>query len=797
MTEHKKYQPLQEERQTKTDFKRILFRYFRNWPWFLLAVILALAVAYGYNRYTPKVFSANAKIKILDKSESEVNLQGLVGDNSLVSTGSNKLQNEVEIIRSRRILDSVVKNAHLQTLFYKEGPILTIEKWRDKVPIRVQWPKGAKELNSSTLSVEFTTDTNFILRSESDEEFSKKGTLNDTLEIKGHRLIIELNPGYSGNFNNLKGKRYLFKHRSRESAINELKGSLSIDQEIKDSDVLYLYFQGHNRTKNEAILDTLVKEFKLDGLRDKEQASQRSAEFIDKRINLLEEDLDTVEMSLVNYKQESGLVNIQSITGQMTGKESSASKNRFDLQNQKAITEDVKKELTSGEEYELLPANVGIEKSSINKLIDSYNETVSVRKDLLTSSTENNPLVKNAEQKLDRLKENILKSIDGYLRSLNQSLKSYTQREEAASSRLNKLPENEKRLRSIGRQQKIKEELYLFLLKKREEIGLRYAMISPSVKLVDNAYSTGSIAPNTRMAYVIAIILGLFIPFGILYIKFLFYTKIEDRDDIKSALPGIPVLAEIPQLSKKTRKGIAGNDQSVLAEAFRILRTNLGFFKPKDDEHGGQVIFVTSTSKGEGKTFTSSNIAQTLALTDNKILIIGADLRNPRAHSRYNLDEKTTGLSNYLTDSSLEIKDIIHTDLKGFENIDLIASGDIPPNPAEILMRKRFGDLIEEVKTEYDYIVVDTAPTILVTDSLLIAHYADLTLYVIRGDYTDKHLLEHIEDMYEDEKLRHVGIIFNGVTQKSGYSYNYGYGYGYYAGKSAPWWKFWKHSRKN
>lgn len=788
----------QEEEQV--NIKALIFKYLRYWPWFILSLFMALSLAFLYNRYTTNIYQTSAEIKVLKDQNKGMDLSGLEGAGSLFNMREVNLENEIEILKSRKLLDSVVKNLNLNTLYYKEGDITTNEVWKNGIPFEVKWEKIDSSLTKDfpMFSVKFTSATQFKI-SENSTEISKKGKLNEIIDFIGYRFRLVLNPNFHQEaYKNLKGSHYLFVRTSTQKAVDALTAKLEINQVGKQSEILNIAYKGANKRKNEAILDTLILHFNLDGMRDKQKISKRTEEFVQERLKSLAKELDTVETGLVNFKEGNRVVTIESTAQQLFGKEAESERKRFEVQTQKELAMAFRDELLNGSDYQLLPSNLGLESKSVNDLTAKYNQAVLALNDLSTSATAENPLVKNLKGKLHNLKGNILKSVNGYVHSLDLSLQRFKGREGETSGRLQQIPATQKRIRAITRQQEIKEKLYLFLLQKREEAGLQYATTSPTIKVVDYAYSNPMpIAPKKKIIYLAAFVLGLLIPFGFFYLKFLFHTKINSKEDIEKILPNIPILAEIPEIAKKSHRLIQHNDRSILAESFRILRTNVNFLKAKNpNKTEAEVVFVTSTTKGEGKTFVAINIANSLASTGKKTLFIGADLRNPQTHNYYALDKNYVGVTAFISDPSLKMRDITHHDIGHFDNLDVIISGEIPPNPAELLMGDRFEELIKEARKEYDYVIVDTAPTILVTDTLLISHLADLTLYMVRNDYTESRVLGHVKEMYKDKKLKRMGLVFNGVNRKSGYgysySYNYGYGYGYSESTPKAWWQFWK-----
>ncbi len=338
-------------------------------------------------------------------------------------------------------------------------------------------------------------------------------------------------------------------------------------------------------------------------------------------------------------------------------------------------------------------------------------------------------------------------------------------------------------LKAISRQQKIKQSLYLLLLQKREEAAINLAITEPSIKVVEYALSGSSpISPKSNIVYAGALLGGLLIPFGILYLIFMLDTKLHSKEDITKLTSKIPVIAEIPDVKKKD--GIIftdPNDRTALAESFRILSSNVQYILPVNDTENGKVIYCTSTIKGEGKTYISLNLSLALSSINKKVLLIGADLRNPQIHTHINEDKHKPGLSDYLHDVNYDWRDSLINGFDKHPNHQIILSGSIPPNPAHLLTNGRFKTLLEEAKLEFDYIVVDTAPTILVTDTMLISQFADATIYLARANYTEKKLLNFSKELSESGKLKNVAYVLNsvGASKSYGYSYNYGYGYGY------------------
>lgn len=423
----------------------------------------------------------------------------------------------------------------------------------------------------------------------------------------------------------------------------------------------------------------------------------------------------------------------------------------------------------------LLPSNVGISDQGLNAAINNYNQLVLSSQDLSKSATSNNIMLENLNSNIEDLKKSIQSSLNIYQSNLQTQLRALESKNKEFETRLSQLPQHEKGFRSIARQQQIVESIYLFLLQKREESEIKVAANVDSFKIIDKAYSNPvPVAPRKFVILFIAIVLGVLIPLVLVYIKLALDNKVKDKSDIEKEFAGT-ILGDIP----KTKTNIIkGNDRSALAEAFRILRSSLSFILPAEEK--AKVIFVTSTTAGEGKTFTSSNLAQIQGLAEKKVVLIGADIRKPRIMSSLGLSEydSNRGLSDLLANNTLEIEEVL-IKTPGDYKFDIIPAGTLPPNPSELLMSKRFGDLLEQLKWTYDYIIVDTAPVALVTDTQIIAHYADVTVYVMRANYLDKRLLGVLKDHYEKNKLKNIAVVINDLDHQRGYGYGSSYGYGY------------------
>ena len=756
------------------NIKDILFRYLQFWKWFLAVAILSLSVAYTYLRYASDIYQTTAKIKILDNSKGGMKLPSDVA--ALFSNSKVNLDNEMEVLKSHRLLELVAKNLNLCTSYYSVGNIKTTELWKNK-PFKVIWLDSKDNINTKKIAFEVKLQSKgykIISENSNSKQLFLFGQKN---KINGQEFLLVLEN--RGSIPKLNDENFKVVRMPLDIVVENLSKTIQLASTAKLSEILSLVLTGENQDKSEAIINEIIDKFNQDGISDRQLVSQRTIDFVNDRFVDLSSELDSIETQKKIFKTENNLSYLQEDAKIAVSKKTLSEGDYYALETQIALAKLLEDTLKKDGPFELLPSNIGIENANINSLISDYNKVVLDRGKLLVSAGVKNPVVVEYSDKIVELKENILFSIRVLQKQLAVTIKNVNSLKQENSNTFSNIPTEEKILRSIERQQTIKESLYLFLLQKREEASVAKAITSPSIKVVDYAMTNYTpIAPKRSIIYLAALLIGLLIPFGIVYTLFLLDTKIHSRLDFDRLSPNIPVVAEIPFINEDQRI-ITKNDRSVLAESFRILRTNINYLVPIKKEGECPVIYTCSSIKGEGKTFVSLNLALTLSSLDKKVLLVGADLRNPQLHKYLKINKNRIGLSNYLYDPTTDWKNLINEKVFNNEYLSIIFAGVVPPNPAELLSNGRFEELLNILKKQYDYIVVDTAPTILVTDTLLISQFADLTVYVTRADHTDKKLLTYSKGLKEQGKLVNVSYVINNVGGEKGYSYGYKYSYGY------------------
>lgn len=571
---------------------------------------------------------------------------------------------------------------------------------------------------------------------------------------------------------------------SIDSRVSKLQEEYSVNLADKKATVIVLNINVENIEKGKDILNELVKSYNADAIEDKDITTKKTLEFIDERIKLISEELGQVENKKQDFKQKNKLSDIDTEVKLGLETNADARKKQLEVETQMNINKALLNSVVHLNGNSLLPINTGVESAEINTGIDAYNRLVLEKNRLLENATDQHPAVAELNKQIQELKKNIINTLNKNKQSLEIANSEYATELAKIDGKISKVPYLEKIFRNIERTQQIKENLYLLLLQKREESAISLNISAPKARVVDVAYdSEKPIAPKKIIYYIGALMLGLLVPFLIIYLRRLLNDKIITKQDLERLVKD-NILVELPSIPKNGSELVGINDLSSMAEAFRILITNLKFKLP--NRENGRVVLVTSTVKGEGKTFVSINTALTLAGGKSRVVIIGADIRNPQLQRYERESRRLKGLTEYLH-GDLDVQEIIHQ-FPNNANMDIIYSGMIPPNPTDLLTNGRFGTLVEELRQDYQYIIIDSAPLLLVPDTLLIADTADATIYVSRSKHTKNDLIEFANKNIREHKIHNVGFILNDVN-KHFFSYGHKYSYGYHKEKERKsWW---------
>ncbi|MCF7568658.1 polysaccharide biosynthesis tyrosine autokinase [Sabulilitoribacter arenilitoris] len=764
------------------NLKKTLSVYLKQWKWFVLSLLISFVLTYISLRYTTPKYLAVAKIMLLDDKD---NSAGALKDLSIFSEKEDAMvEDEIEVIKSRSFLRNIVKELTLNVRYYVKGRIYESELYKN-TPIVVNFIESDSIINNTNFNfyVEILSATDFNYRTKEDGT-AKRHAFGETIPTSFGGIIITPK---KENIENSVGSNIRINIVKAESLAESLKDRISIAPIKKSSKVVQVSLVDPVIEKAKDIVNTLIHEYNDFAIQKKNEISKSTADFIDERVELIASDLVNVDDSIVRFKTGNKITDVASEAGQFLNS-SVANEQQLDATKMQLSQLNFVKE-TLGDDsakYSSIPSNLGAGDPAISALSARYNQLLETRRTLLKSAGEQHPNVLQLNQSIANVRQDLQQSINNSSKSLRIQIGSLESQSRRINSKILGVPGQERRLRSIERSQGIKESLYLYLLEKREEATISLTATSPSAKIIDEAYNSagGPISPNKQIAYASAIFLGLLIPFLIFYTKNLLDTKIHNKEDLEKEIKNITVLGEIPKV-KGNNVLVKRNDRSILSESFRIIRTNFDYIKrARKVENYDNVIFVTSTINGEGKSFFSMNMALTLANTDKRVLLIGADIRNPKLilglDSQNKKDLAKVGLTEYLVDKSIIVGEAINTYEINGNKLDVLLSGKVPPNPAELLMSDRMKPLFDKVSEQYDYVIVDTAPSMLVTDTLLFSQYAGHTIYMTRADYTETRILNFAKELHAENKLNGMMLVVNDVKQS-----NFGYGakYGYYGAK--------------
>lgn len=765
-------------KEEKLNIKKTISKYLYKWPWFIASILVFVTGAYIYLRYSVPQYQSKTTLKF-DKKQNDLSSALADLDNLGIGLGNaDELKSEAAVVNSRPILRQVVNNLNLNVEYFTAGEIKDSQLF-SKAPItaKILSYKDEKFAPYQCTVTDIKGDQ-FTLETEKKKKIT--GKFNMPLQLDFGTVVLQRKPQFV-----LKSE-YKIVFSSPMDKVKKLEKTIRVNLPDEKAMLMDISLIGSLPEKSEAILNEVTKQYNLDGQRDKNLQAENTQKFIDKRLEVITKDLSGVENQKEDFQNRNRIVDLQAQAELALQNTSENTKVLLQQQTQLDLLNSLTAE-ASKNNNQLMPSNLGLN-PSLEQSISQYNQLLITRNKTLRQATNENPAVIEMNREIASLKEVIRDNINEQKATVQKGISQLQNQISTSNTVIEKVPGQSKVYRGIERQQNLKEQLFLFLLQKREENAINLSVDVPKAKIVNPAFTEDiAVSPKKDIILPGAFFLGILVPFAIFYLLFMLDDKIYSRDDIKER-SGLGVLVDIPSLKDNENHLVQKNDFSELAEAFRVLVSNLKFILPIKDS--AKVIMVTSSVKGEGKTLVSVNLALTLANKNGRALLIGSDIRNPQIQRYDNEPTKRKGLTEYLYDDTVDVEELIHTSTTN-PACDVIYAGTIPPNPQELLSNGRYQKLIEQMSSQYAYIIIDSAPLMLVSDTLSIADTADATLYVVRSGESRNILINFANDLVKDSKLNNVSFVINDVSKRAGgYGYNYSYGYGYsQTNDKKSWWK--------
>lgn len=783
-----------QERQSAFDFAVLYRTIILNWYWFILSLVICGGLGAIYLRYATPKYQSTAKLLIKDDDSNSKRGQSLQNMTNLgIISNSAGIDNEMEILTSHSIAEDAIRDLKLYVDYSTKGRIKDIILYRDQ-PLNVDIDRAHLEKLNQPVDLTITRNgTTYIVsgtysvptdENESEGPFSlnrKFTSLPATIATRAGIITISSNNGHSLH----DGQTLKVEVLSPKMASNKYVGELQVAQTSKTTSIAQLQLTDEVPQRSLDYLKQLAIVYNRQANEDKNIVALRTEKFINSRLQKINAELGKTEGQLQNYKQQNGMVELKLNAGNAVTNQNESELKLADIQTQIELFSTIAQEVESSSRnlLQVIPSNVGLDDQSSTSLINKYNELVLERNRLLRSASENSPVVEPLTVQIRELNGNIRRAISTARQNLQIQRDALAAQVSKFNEQVAETPQQERMLTQIGRQQEVKSGLYLMLLQKREENSISLAATADKGKLIDDPQLVGKISPKSAIIMLIALLLGLAIPALVIFLLQLFRYKIEGHEDV-ARLTKLPIIADVA-IASNTAKGKADivvheNQNNQMEEIFRSLRTNLQFML----HEGQKVVLFTSSTSGEGKTFTAANLSVSFGLLGKKVILVGLDIRRPRLAELFGINDHRHGITNLLVKDAPTAADVQEQILPSGvnKNLDLLMAGPIPPNPAELIARSSLEAIIKALKDKYDYIMIDTAPVGLVTDTLQIARVADASIYMCRADYTPKSNFELINALANEKKLPNMAMVLNGIDMsKKKYGYYYGYGrYGKY-----------------
>ncbi|GAA4205044.1 tyrosine-protein kinase [Pedobacter jeongneungensis] len=755
-----------EREEVEINFKDIFNKFLDKWNWFLISIIICLFTAYIYGKYTAPSFQISAKLIVNDDQKgSGIGKQaGALMDLGGIMGSKNSVDNEVEILKTRFLMEQVVRDMRLNIVYSKKIGLVSRELYQS--PFKINILKSVDTIAPAKLKVVKVSPNKFLV---STKDFKKEASLNETFNFPGIGVLeIESN---SSNMSS-EGEFYV-SISSIDSKVASLMGQFSVAASNKQVSIIDLKLTYPLPKKGEDILNTLIKKYTQSNLNDKNAVADSTYRFIKERLNVIASELGDVENKVENFKQQNQLADMSEQGKLLVQSSGQFSAELAKAETQVSVVSELEKYIKDGgNSKRAFPSSLIPQDIVFSNIMEHYNSLVIERERQLLSVTEQSPFIQNIDQQIAELRNNIISNIQSTKKAALLTRDKLRNQLKSAENQISGVPQVEKNYLKLARNQQIKQELYIFLMQKAEETNISKTANISIAKTIDPPKSevTPS-SPKKSIIYFLGLIMGIVFPISMVFGLEIFNTSIDTKEEITS-LTRVPVIGEISHNKSDDNLVVANQSRSAISEQFRALRTNLSFYLKKENE---KIILLTSSMSGEGKSFTAINLGNILALAGKKVLLMELDLRKPGLSAKLGV-RNDMGFSNFTISPEVKMADIVKP-LSINKNMFIISSGPLPPNPAETLMNEHVPSLIEKLKLEFDYIIMDAPPVGIIADAQLLSRYADVTLYLVRQKVTQKNQLKIVEELYLTNKMKNLGIVVNDIISKY---YGYGYGYGTY-----------------
>ncbi|WP_256010048.1 GumC family protein [Desertivirga xinjiangensis] len=740
-----------------------IMKYLKYWYIFIITVAISVTLAFFYLRYATPEYKITSTLLIQDDKKGDGMLKGTAFSDLQMFQTTRTVDNEIEVLRSRDLVYNVLKSLSMETKYSIKHPFMTKELYGEDLPVKVVIHKLNRSAYTREITLKPIDDKTFLWQDSAKKVIYRYG---QTITNPAYVVHVEKGPAFSNNKTKISVKFRSLKGLTEAYSLSKL----SITPIIKDANTIILSLVDEIPQRGIDILNKLIDEYNLQNVNNKSVIARNTIKFIDNRLKYLTADLAMVEQDVENYKRVNRVTNI-SADAQINLENSGGSNQQLaDLGVQLNIVRSLENYLSQTDQsFGLVPSTLGLKDQTLVDLTTRYNDLQLERQQLLRSANSQNPLVLNVNDHLASLKTSMMENLRNIRKGLLLERNNLLARSSFFESKVRNVPVIERGLLERTREQSVKQSLYHYLLQKREETELSLSATVPTSQVVDRpSYNSVPQSPKTQLIYLCSVIFGFILPAGFIFCKDLLNTKVQNSSEVEM-IPGARILGELSHKGMKGSVVIQRGSRTTISELFRYIRSNLSFMNPNNQN---QVLLVTSSTKGEGKTFFSINLGITLSMVDKKVVLLEFDLRKPDLLNSLKL-KCEAGLSDYLTSDDVLLNDIILSSNVS-PNLSVIGCGSLPEDPSELLTTHRVHLLFENLRKSFDYIIIDTPPVGMVADAFSLGLHSDASIYLVRYNFTNKYQLKILHDIYENKSLRNPLVVFNDAKSENKYTYGYG-----------------------